>query len=336
MATPLQNYTSTGDKILYHPEAIADLRCMKNHPIVLHVMPTERCSLRCSFCSVAHRGVNGNLYPDLKLSQIMGVVYDLIPMGLKAVILSGGGEPTLYAQLNILLEMLYRDGLQVGIITNGLYFNETVSAENRQKLSWVRVSANTLDQRPNLPLPILGPETTLGLSYILCRETTHETIGRIKNLVEIGIVQGKPISYIRMLPDCNLPTADLEEAHAKLAEIVAQLGAPFFHQMKLLSTPEQCHLGRVHPVLYTSGEIFACDSNVLNKIDGEKKFDSRYALCQWDEVKEFYQKPISGSLVDTSLCPNCVFCRQNELIKDIIEGKELPHPLTDVQHVNFV
>ena len=48
-------FTSTGEKLLHHPEAIEDLKQRKNHPIVLHIMPTEVCNLNCVFCSVAQR-----------------------------------------------------------------------------------------------------------------------------------------------------------------------------------------------------------------------------------------------------------------------------------------
>lgn len=332
----LKNFTSTGDKILYHPGAIEDLRQGRMHPIVLHLMPTEKCNLSCCFCSVADRGKAGNLHPDLPISTMMSVVEELIPLGLNAIIISGGGEPTLYREINLLIHKLAHARLDIGIITNGIDFNKHIIVESRQKLSWVRVSANTLDYRDNLQLPILGPQTILGLSYIINPKTTEDTFRRLEGLVESGIVEGKQIRYIRMLPDCNLPTDDLELAHESLHRLVEKLGPPFFHQWKSHKTPPECHLGRVHPVLYTDGRIYPCDSIVLNSPADDKRFHSEYALCHWHEVGTFYRKKFAGSLVDTAKCPHCVFAAQNILLKRIVDGEKMPDPKGHLAHVNFI
>ena len=97
-------FTSTGEKILAHSEAVVDLRHhRRNHPVVLHIMPTERCNLRCAFCSVTHR----EAFPDLPFTDIEFAVESMRRRGLKAVILSGGGDPTLYPQINDLLDLIY-------------------------------------------------------------------------------------------------------------------------------------------------------------------------------------------------------------------------------------
>ena len=97
-------YTSTGEKLFCHPRIIKKLREEKlAQPIVMSIMPTENCNLNCVFCSMAHR----DKYPNLSLSLIKQVVNKLHQRGLKAVIISGGGEPLLYPQINELVEYLY-------------------------------------------------------------------------------------------------------------------------------------------------------------------------------------------------------------------------------------
>jgi MoaA/NifB/PqqE/SkfB family radical SAM enzyme len=331
-----RRFTSTGEKLLHHPEALRDLRSRRNHPIVLHIMPTEVCNLRCVFCSVAQRGEDGRLHKDLSLEQVSHVTGVLVPMGLKAVILSGGGEPTIYPRINALLEQVFDAGLQVGIITNGIALGVKIRPDLLNRLTWVRVSINTLDYLPDIAIPPLAGGVTLGFSYIVNSRTTQEVLERIREKVEV-VGRRTPVAYVRLLPDCNLETAALEAAHQSLRRLTEELGPPFFHQYKIHERPPECHLGRVHPVLYTDGFIYPCDSLVLNSPSDDKKFHRDFALCRWNEVEAFYRRPVAGSLVDTRKCPHCVFARQNRLLREILYGAEPVMALEgDIQHVNFI
>ena len=317
-------YTSTGEKILHHHHAIKHLKAKRNRPIVLHIMPTEVCNLRCSFCSVAQRGECGQLFEDLTMEQIKHVVEILIQYDLKAVIISGGGEPTLYPQINELIHYLYTRCLDVGLITNGIPLKEKVTKKNLDKLSWVRVSINSLDYVDNVDLPEFGKNTTYGLSYVW--NNLPERFEMVKQFVK----DTNP-EYVRLLPDCNLLDDKLEEEHKKLHKLAEDLGKPYFHQYKIHRTPKECHLGRVHPVLYTDGLIYPCDSVVLNSPPDNKKFHQEYAICKWDEIRTFMKSTNEGSLVDTSKCHNCVFYRQNELLMEIIYGEK-----EGFKHINFI
>ena len=331
-----QSYTSTGDKLLHHKDAIADLRNKKNHPIVLHIMPTERCNLKCVFCSVAQRGSEGKLFPDLTLEQIRNVVSKFKLMGLKAVILSGGGEPTLYKYINELLEYLKDEDIEIGMITNGIALADNIKPDNIKLLRWVRISANSFDYVDKINIPELDSKTTLGFSYIWNPLTSDKIINKIKDKIKEQS-SSNPVAYIRMLPDCNLETVELEQSHERLRKITMELGSPFFHQYKTHKTPRECHLGRVHPVFYTDGYIYPCDSLVLNSPAGNRKFNKDFALCRWDEIDKYYSQRIASSLIDTRKCPHCVFSRQNELLMTIINTKKtLPTPHKYLQHINFI
>jgi MoaA/NifB/PqqE/SkfB family radical SAM enzyme len=332
------SFTSTGEKIFFHKSAIRDLKRGRNHPIVLHIMPTELCNLRCAFCSVAQRGENGNLFPDLKMSQIRQVVRNFKKMGLKAVILSGGGEPAVYPRINELLEFLRKEKLEIGLITNGVALSKKIKPENLKRLAWIRISVNSLDFLNDIEVPKLSKKTTLGFSYIWNPLTTKKTIEKIrKKIKEISSRGAGAVEYVRLLPDCNLETKKLEDAHKRLRRTARELGSPFFHQYKIHNRPAECHLGRVHPVLYADGRIYPCDSLVLNSPANDKKFHPEYALCRWNEVRKYYAKKIKGTPINTKKCPHCVFSRQNKLLSEIINfGRVLPAARKKIKHVNFI
>jgi len=319
-----ETFTSTGNKILHHPEVIKYLKAKQNRAVVLHIMPTEVCNLNCIFCSVAKRGKEGNLYPDLTMEQIKFVVETLVERNLKAVILSGGGEPTLYPQINELIEYLRVRNLEVGLITNGVPL-KNITKKNLDKLSWVRVSINTIDYIDDFELPEFGKNTTFGMSYVWnpLSEKRFETVKKY-------IKRTNP-EYVRLLPDCNLEDNELEEGHKELHKLAEELGKPYFHQYKVHKAPKECHLGRVHPVLYTDGMIYPCDSVVLNSPKEDKKFHQEYAICPWDKIRDFMKGTIEGSLIDTKKCPNCVFYKQNKLLYEIIYEDRGP-----AKHLNFI
>lgn len=328
-------FTSTGDKILAHREAVQSLRHRQlSYPLVLHVMPTERCNLKCIFCSVAHRDEKN----ELPFSLIVRVIKGMKSRGLKAVILSGGGDPTLYPSINELLGFAYDLGLEVGMITNGISLDEKIESDLILKLTWLRISLNTLDYIEDLEMPDLSKgKVTLGFSYIW-NEKSNSCWNRVRKKVE-ELQRTIPVAYVRLLPDCNLRGKDLEKDHLFLRKMAKELGSPFFHQYKIHKTPEECHLGRIHPVLYVDRMIYPCDSLVLNSPLANRKFHHEYAMCHADDIEEFFDRPINGSLVDTQkLCPGCVFYRQNKLLADILYGDAPLEPLDSrqFQHVNFV
>jgi MoaA/NifB/PqqE/SkfB family radical SAM enzyme len=308
------NFTATGMKLFHHPEAIEHLRLGRMHPIVLHIMPTDKCNLKCSFCSVANRGAG----PDLKLAEIKSAVNDLRMLGMKAAILSGGGEPALYPEINELLQFLADNGLEIGLITNGTLFKR-IDPEYLESLTWVRISANGLDQGVELDIPDIP--VTLGFSYIWNEQTHPDTIFEIARLAKEHKAE-----YVRMLPDCNLPDLEFKDAQLFIGEYATRLGPPFFAQDKYPEQARCCYLGAVHPVLNTDGYIYPCDSLVLND-SSDRRFHEEFRLCHWSNALDYYTNPIRGNLIDIGKCPRCVFTRNNDILAAIIEKPK---------HVNFI
>ena len=323
-----KNFTSTGDKLFLHPEALK--KFMEEGiatPIVLHIMPTSQCNLRCSFCSVKDRQIHENLNLE---KTILPTVDKLKKRGLKSVILSGGGEPTLYPQFENMINGLKERNLEIGLITNGTLFSRYEPALF-EKMEWIRVSINSLDYISDIKIPKLK-HPTLGFSYIITeKDTTREGLAKIKKLAnELNV------SYVRLLPDCAQPLETLKQDHKKVGELAKELGEPFFHQYKVHKTPESCYLGYFHPVLYCDGNIYPCDSLVLNDFDNQQ-FHKEFMLCEANDIDKLYKEKVS-SLVDTKkMCPNCVFERQNSLLQAVLEGKYSTIPkIEEIQHKNFI
>lgn len=195
-----ESFTSTGSKLFYHQEAMQKLRDGKGMPIVSHILATDVCNFKCAFCSVQYREGDA-----LKMSEITQYLDQLITFGLKAVILSGGGNPILYkcpetkVGFNELVEAIHSRGLEIGLITNGMKMKQypcgrtswlTVTPETLDKLTWVRISLAGWDHPQNeCETPDLDPsKTTIGGSYVLhdiYDEPLDKKHGRVSTLYDV-------------------------------------------------------------------------------------------------------------------------------------------------------
>jgi hypothetical protein len=155
--------------------------------------------------------------------------------------------------------------------------------------------------------------------------------------------------YIRLLPDCLLPSV-LEERCAVLQKMADDINAtvdykPAFVQQKPPSPPRACYLGFVHPVLATSGMVFPCDSVVIAAAElgyrtgqPNHKFDDKWAICHWTEIAKIYEAPIRSLIENPSeICRGCLFSRQNAILDEIVNGtSDLASPDAVYEHAEFV
>ncbi len=363
------SFTSTGSKLFYHQEAMAKLRNGFGQPIVSHLMPTDLCNFKCAFCSVQHRAGD-----SMKMEQIVNYLGQLVPLGLKAVIISGGGNPLLFRDgkqdFNSLIEYIYGLGLEIGLITNGVPLTEVngrktwkgIDPETLDMLTWVRISLSGWDHKQDrIDTPDLNPDrTTLGGSYVLHdvydepadpkhgRVSTPEDVITLNGNVVYGVdripelkekmrawnEQYKP-EYVRLLPNCLEPS--LIPERAKLLQSLADDIDPetFFVQVKPPRQPRRCLKGYPHPVANCDGYVYPCDSVVLNRTAGHQ-FGSAWRMCKMEDIGEFYSKPIRPN-VPNNICPGCVFSDQVDLISNIADGSDIPSNTGTVPtHVNFV
>lgn len=183
MTALASSFTSTGEKLYWHQEAMQRLRSGLGTPISCWIAPTDVCNARCSFCSVGERP--GDVLP---MRVIDGFLDQLVPLGLKSVTLSGGGNVLLYrcpetkTDFNGLAKSIHNRCLELGMITNGMplavYGNyrtegrrswKTALPEVLDYFTWIRISMAGLDHpEKTVYVPDIDPsKTTLGFSWIM-------------------------------------------------------------------------------------------------------------------------------------------------------------------------
>lgn len=371
----LDLYTSTGHKFFAHQEAMTKLQNGKGQPIVTHIMLTDVCNHSCAFCSVQAR-----VGDSLPFADIMNYLDILQGYGLKAVILSGGGNPILYKNggknFNDVVETIWRRGLEIGLITNGMPLKAyesrkswaSIKPETLDMLTWIRISMSGLDhEEQEVYVPDIDPsKTTLGFSYVghdiyvEPKDPHHGKVStradllsgdrapdmpfesRIEKLTEqlYTYVHKYAPRYLRLLPNCLEPSLiprRCEQLELMAENINVGVGHPVaFVQQKPPKAPHACYLGYIHPVLNCDGYVYPCDSCVLNET-ANHQFANPWRICHWKDIANIYKQPVRSLIADTQkTCPGCVFTNSNEILRGVVEGGPFEAPSRTPEHKNFV
>jgi organic radical activating enzyme len=331
----LDQFTSNGSKFGHHSCSMQSYRINTHHSIIsTHISPEGSCNLNCKYCSVHRRKPT-----RIKLKVIEKYVEDLLERGLKAVVLTGGGEPLLYPKIEDLLKFLFEKRLEVGIITNGTLFDK-VSDELLKQCSWIRVSINRLDPSKGyswVPSEEVRKSVTFGLSVLYDNDDA---------LLKFAIDNREKVNaqYVRVVCNCLARGEKLEKKWKIAKDAVERLGddRTFFQGRKHLSPiMSKCHLGHfrpylseiVHPETGEPGSVFACDSIPLHNSQG--RFHTYWSLCPASRVLDYLDDDIEQEFMPVSDCNGCLFSEHNEMIQDFLHSGEFPER-KQIGHPNFI
>ncbi len=127
-------------KMLCHMDRISEyLKTGDTFPVVIEINLTDVCNLKCVYCFCDHRS-NYTLDTD----TLKRFIKDYALMGGKAITFSGGGEPTCHPDFKDIVEFSYDQGLDLGLITNGLFKEEHTETVG-DCFKWVRVSLDSVN-----------------------------------------------------------------------------------------------------------------------------------------------------------------------------------------------
>ena len=133
-------------------------------PVYIRLKPTNICNHHCAYCTYGSGNTNqktdnrnmidhGDMIPWGKMQEIIG---DMSEMGVKAVTLSGGGEPLTYPFITETFRLFRNKGIELSLISNGELLEGKV-AEELYAAKWVRISFDSPDEKEYSMLRGLQP-----------------------------------------------------------------------------------------------------------------------------------------------------------------------------------
>lgn len=106
-------------------------------PWVIEMDPTTACNLACHDCISANLLNQGGFERE----RIKELAHEFKEMGVRAVVLIGGGEPMAHPEFGTLVDYFYENNIHVGITTNGTLIDRHFE-RLAEKAKWLRVSVD--------------------------------------------------------------------------------------------------------------------------------------------------------------------------------------------------
>ncbi len=115
--------------------AIAKALISTKHPFLVHIIPTRRCNLACTYCNEFD-----DFSQPVAVEEMKKRLDILAGMGTSIITISGG-EPLLHPELDEIIRHIRRRGMIAGMITNGfLLTKERIEQLNRAGLEHLQIS----------------------------------------------------------------------------------------------------------------------------------------------------------------------------------------------------
>ncbi len=153
-------------------------------PIYVRIKPTNRCNQNCYYCHYKNPYLHLDQYnptDEIAREKMIEIINDFKETGVKAVTLSGGGEPLLYSYIEETMEELLNAGIDLSIITNGRFLFGK-KAELLSHAKWVRISLESGCAETYANIRGVGKE-----EFPLVCENIENFAKKNKNKCELGI-----------------------------------------------------------------------------------------------------------------------------------------------------
>jgi len=294
-------------------------------PLHVQLIPTNRCNLKCSFCSCD----NEDRSIEMSKIQAVEIARQLKALGTEGITITGGGEPLLWPHLSTLLIALKAFNMKSGLVTNGVLL-QRLDAKSLNNLTWCRISQG--DAREKWSQRFLdrlsgiiesAPDVGWAFSYVVSNKPDLE---KIVNLLKFA--DNHNFTHVRLVSDLlctdQIPMDDLR---FKLIEITEKMKTPVIFQDR--KEPEKGHNCRVcylRPVITPDSKVYACCGAQYALAKPTLNFPPELCLGNVSQLPKIIAKssePFEGA----KLCEYCYYGNYNRTL-DML--------MTDTMHKEFI
>ncbi len=357
-------------KALRHTDRIDKLRNGEQPaPIHIQLIISDLCNQDCSFCSHRTSGyttnqlfvvtkpdgsVNHNPNRMIPYDKVVEILDDCAAMGVKAIQVTGGGEPTVHPQHEQIFRDVLERGLELAVVSNGVKLSDD-AIESLLEAKWVRFSLDAGKAKTYASIRGVSPETferacgnirklverkqdtgsqvRIGMGFVVTKENYSEILAatEIAKLIEVdnfrisGVFQNDGARYF----DAFYDDAD-EQARAaeKLGNEVFSVYNLFSNRVYNLAeaNPEykQCCYQQVTTYIGGDLNVYRC----CNTSYSEQGLLGSLKQQRFADLWESQAKRAAIENFDARGCVRCMFNAQNRAILYAID----PAPAD----VNFV
>jgi MoaA/NifB/PqqE/SkfB family radical SAM enzyme len=303
-------------------------------PVTIDLHPTLACQNKCYFCISDNFHVAGMERPNfsrthsLDWATLKSVIQEWREMGVRAIQLTGGGEPSLYYKFPELLDEI--KDFRVGLISNGILLGEYAD-DIYNSVDWVRISLDASNKGMYKRIKsadnfskVIGSLKTLvntndwdnchlriGVAYIITPESI-EGISEVAKLIEsIG-----GVDYLQFKDVLSRETMFTEEHRSAIESEIALVKSfasfPIFYTVRgtdMKYKYKDCLSTDYVSVLGADGCVYSCCHLVYVP---EYSYGSVY-----ENGFKYIWKNKTPMKVDEKMCWNCRFTKTNDVLREL-------------------
>ena len=359
-------------KIFHHRDRIDQLKSGEQTvPLQVHLIISDLCNQDCSFCAYRMSGyttnelfkvvhpesgeVNNNPNRKISYEKCLEILDDCAEMGVKAIQITGGGEPSVHPDHTKIYQAILDRGMEFGLVSNGVIFKpETIPLLLRA--TWVRFSVDAGNVESYIRIRNVsgkhhekvwknvtdlaaekrrtGSSVTIGMGFVVTDDNWSE-IGQFTKLAKDAGVDNIRISavfqadndrYFEQFFDdaAELCRETKEKYEDENFAVFNNFGERFADLVQ--AAPDYSFCGYQQLVTYIGGDlnVYRCCNTAYNR----QGMIGSIAEKRFKDLWTSEEKKKSIDSFDARSCDRCMFNNKNKTILYAIDS--------DPQHVNFV
>lgn len=285
-------------KLFYHPEVKAFA------PIHIQWLPTNACNLNCPSCSCAKRDKS----LSMPFSLVEKVIKEFAQRGCKAVTITGGGEPLMYAHINETIELFHKYHIKIGLTTNGLLLGR-LDPSVLDLVTWCRISS--MDYRnfdfdyQEMLAGILRPKVDWAFSHVV---GANPNLTAIKNLVLFANNHG--FTHVRIVSDL-LRVNNTKSSFSDVRETLQGIDEQVIYQARNKPVPcSSCLIGYIKPLIAPDFKMYLCCG--VQYALAKKSLDLPDELCMGTALN--LEKTYQNFEPKITKCVSCYYTNYNNIL----------------------
>jgi MoaA/NifB/PqqE/SkfB family radical SAM enzyme len=339
-------------KLLRHGEKIKlMLAGVTVYPVSVEFDLSNKCPHDCPMCSFGtsksdgYRQQNWVTFPTKRALELLDEFSEL---GVQSVTFTGGGEPLIHPDAAVIFERAAKNGLQYGIVTNGVLLTSKVRDVVAESATFVRVSLDAGTEATHQithgieaaqferilgnmqALRLRAPALTIGASFCVQPANVCEVMTAAQRVKDAGG------SYLELRP--TYPTewrgdgwnGALTSTELKTAAAQAQAARALYDddsfqvigledRFQAIDPNEKyekgytaCHIGPLTTIVGADGRLWHCC--VMRGIEGFS-YGSVLPNIPFKDVWDTRLHKDTRSDIDVAKCPRCRYDSYNRIIE---------------------
>lgn len=286
----------------------------KIEPIHIQLNPTNRCNLKCSFCSCSKRDD-----AEMTLDQVTDILKRFKKLGTRAVTISGGGDPLCHPEINNIIRMCNELYIDVGLVTSAVLLDKL---EESLEITWCRISLSgeNLISAKSMEKIRKMSHVDWAFSYVIIP-------GKFDNVVRaVEMANELKMTHIRIVDDI------LDESNSYIGDVKDLLRKNNADESRVIyqgrknytEGSKKCLISLIKPSIDAHGLVYPC-CGVQYALENPLR-DYEPSMCMGDNYEEIWN---NQKFFDGSICQKCYYQNYNNLLN-------LMWDYDSVEHWNFV